>query len=379
MSKLALFGGDPEVKEPIAPADTSLHGLHIDITTPLSGYLGGVARGGRMVCQLEERWAERFNVKHAIACNSATSGLLAAAAAIDLGPGDMFLTTPYTMSATAAAPMFLGAVPYFCDIEDQTFCLAKAGPVGRSPRAIVVTNLFGHPARLARMRQMCDEMGWHMIEDNSHAPFAMEGDRYAGTIGHLGVFSLNVHKHIQCGEGGVVVTDDDALCARCRSFINHGEMSGGNIGLNLRMTEMSAAVALAQLDRADDIIAKRIDLAWALSEAVGDLSGINLPIEKPGYRHVFYVWAAKFEIVPGRDWFVKAMNAEGVPLRAGYVKPLYKLPAFSNYARPCPVTCRVERELMLFEVCAHDPTIEQVGQIGNAFAKVMEHVDALEE
>src|SRR6266404_2833560 len=110
---------------------------------PLSGYLAGKQRGGYYVCKLEDAWAATFKVKHAIACNSATSGLMAAAFAVGLKPGDQFICPAMTMSATVAAPMFTGATPLFCDVEDETFGMDW---MSEPCRAIVITNLFGHPA-----------------------------------------------------------------------------------------------------------------------------------------------------------------------------------------------------------------------------------------
>ena len=388
MSKLALFGGRPEVDEPIARFNTigqaELYAAHTILNQhhPLSGFLGGEEHGGMWVRRLEGKWAEIFKVKHAISMNSATSGLLAAAATIDNPFDKSFLVSPYTMSATVAATTFCGMTPVFSDIEPDTFSLdlQKVRPWGaiaelENVKAIVVTNLFGHPAELRNIREFSDRYELLMIEDNAQSPFAMEGSKYAGTFGHIGVFSLNVHKHIQCGEGGICVTDDDDLAHKMRMFRNHGEMAGGLIGLNLRMTEITAAVALAQLQRADEIIGGRIELAERLTEAVKDLPVITPPLVRTAEncRHVYYCWAAKLDDRIDRDLFVKAMNAEGVPMRAGYMKPLYSLPAFSAYSTPCPITEDVENRLVIFEVCSWSPTNAQIKQIGNAFEKVTSH------
>lgn len=143
------------------------------------------------------------------------------------------------------------------------------------------------------------------------------------------------------------------------------------IGLNLRMTEITAAIALVQLRKAPQIIADRVGLAESLTRAVEGIPGLTPPAVREGCTHSYYLWALK--IADRRDEFVRAMQAEGVPLRAGYVDPLYRLPAFQQFARSCPVAERMhDKELALFEVCAHDPTPEQVTQIGNAFHKVAE-------
>ena len=130
------------------------------VNEPLSGYLGGEERGGFWVRALEDKWAERFNIAHAVACNSATSGILAACAAIGLCRDDEFEVSTLTMSATAAAPMILGARPHFGDVEDETFCWGWSQPF-RYPRtkALIITNLFGHPAMLRYMKEQCDAEG----------------------------------------------------------------------------------------------------------------------------------------------------------------------------------------------------------------------------
>ena len=381
MTKLAINGGKPEVKGMIKPynsigvreGDAAETCAYHDA---LSGYLGGQLRGGKYVCALEDAWSERFRVKHAIACNSATSGLLAAAFAVGLTRGDKFVVSPYTMSATAAAPMFTGAEPMFCDVEDDTFCLSAANVSATEPyKAIVATNLFGHPSQLLRLELECRiyRENCYLIEDNSQSPFAMENGKYAGTFGDIGVFSYNVHKHLQCGEGGICVTDNDELADKLRAFINHGEMAGGAIGLNLRLPEISAAIALAQLNRADELIGGRVEQARAIIDAIGDIPGLRPPVTREGCSHVYYT--IPFLVENKRAEFVAALKAEGVPLCEGYVAPLYRLPAFAKYARPCPVAEGLhDRRLFYFENCAWSATKERSEQIGNAFKKVAEEI-----
>lgn len=332
---------------------------------PLSGYLAGKEHGGYHVRNLEMRWADTFKVKHAIACNSATSGLMAAAFAIGLKPGDRFAVPAMTMSATAAAPMFTGAHPFFCDVDEFY------GLTGEVPHdaPVFVTNLFGHPARLDALRKDCDRRGTALVEDNSQSPFAWDGGKFAGTIGHIGVFSLNIHKPIQCGEGGIIVTDDDHLAERMRNFINHGEHRGSEIGLNLRMPEVCAAIARVQLQRGEEIIQGRIDQATAVLAAIPRMEGLLLkPETRQRCRHVYYT--IPFEVTHNRSEFCDALRAEGVPIVEGYVPPLYTMPAFAKWARPCPAAESLHLEsLLYFENCAWDVSLEQAEQIGAAFAK----------
>jgi dTDP-4-amino-4,6-dideoxygalactose transaminase len=340
---------------------------------PLSGYLAGQERGGWRVRRLEDVWAETFHVKHAIACNSATSGLLAAAFAVGLGPGDTFVCPAMTMSATAAAPMFTGATPFFQDVSDKDFGLI-CRPMPDTTRAIFTTNMFGHASELARNEWSAGTNDpIYLIEDNAQSPFAMANGRYTGTFASIGVWSLNVHKPIQCGEGGVVTTNDDALAGRLRDFINHGENAGGPIGLNLRMPEISAAVALVQLRRGQQIIAGRVEQAEAIIAAIGDIPGLRPPVVHEGCTHVYYT--IPFLIDRNRTEFCAELRASGVPIKEGYVDPLYRMPAFAQFARPCLVAENLQdRWLFYFENCAWSPTSEQIEQIGAAFRKAAEKV-----
>jgi len=340
-----------------------------------SGFLGGVLRGGPHVCELEEEWCWKFGSKHAIACNSATSGLMAAveAARIKRGMDRMLVSVPaFTMSATAAAPSVLGHAIYFEDCEDETFCVAEHS---RNADVFIITNLFGCPAPLHEFRKLADLNGQIMIEDNAQAILAKENGKYAGTIGHIGVFSLNVHKHIQAGEGGVCVTDDDDLALYMRMFINHAEMfeNSAMIGLNLRMTEITAFVALQQLGRVDELVRGRQEKAVLLLEAIGEVPGVRMPVQRENCDHACY--AIPFLVERDRRKFVKAMREKRIPLVEGYVNPLNRMPAFTKWACECPVAEDLhDRRLFYWENCAWDPTEEQIKEIGKTFRKVAREV-----
>jgi len=310
---------------------------------------------------------------------SATSGLLAAAFAVGLGPGDEFVCPAMTMSATAAAPMFTGAKPQFMDIEDETFSLQFLP--GRR-KAIFVANLFGHPAKLHAIRKFCDEFGGFLIEDNAQSPFAIEDGKYAGTIGHIGVFSFNIHKPLQCGEGGMIVSDDDALADRMRDFVNHGEVVGGPIGLNLRMLESSAKIMIYQMERAKEIIGGRIEQADAIISAIGDVPGIRAPLIRDGCTHVFYTIPFLIDVdrsnfADPRGMFCLSLRDLGVPIVEGYVAPLYRLPAFKAFkasGQTCVAEGLHDRRLFYIENCRYSFTSDQIRLIGEGFKKAAEQV-----
>lgn len=337
--------------------------------SPLSGYLGSSPYGGPNCHHLEDEWADAFKVKHAIVVNSATSGLLAACMAIDMGPGDEVIVSPYTMSATAAAPKLLGARIVWADIDPETYCLDPievSNAITRHTKAVIVTNLFGQPANLHELKDICDQQGVYLIEDNAQAIFAKEYDKYTGTIGHMGVFSLNVHKHLQVGEGGIVVTNVPVLDQNLREAMNHGEMRGAvRVGLNLRMTEVTAAMAREQLHKGPEIMKRRIEIGNKISaEVLRQMVPIIWPMEREDCVHAYYAWGGYLLKEPRTGYLPK-------PFKRGYLRPLYELPAFKGEHPFMPVVERVESNMVLFEVCAFDPTdeeiVEMVERLGRAF------------
>lgn len=338
---------------------------------PLSGYLGGVPHAGHWVERLSRQWENVFRCDYAIPCNSATSGLLAACMAAGVSPGDIVWVSAYTMSATASAPMVLGASVVFKDIEPGRFGMSALDiradtPTtireGKMPKAIIVTNLFGHPAYLHNLRAWCDENGVVMIEDNAQGPLATENGVYAGTIGHMGVFSLNVHKHIQCGEGGMVTTNNPSYREALQAAINHGELAGLRPGLNLRMTEPIAAIACGQITRVYSLVESRRELARSITDIFKDIPWVYVPGVALGCESSYYVWPAV--VHPGtRHRFVKELNRRGVPIKAGYITPLHKL-----FKRDQTLTTveTVENNIIIFETCAYDPNkalLKQMKQV----------------
>ena len=395
-SELALYGGPPVCPEepPAYPAmgDAELAAVERVIRSgSLSGFSGAwddEFYGGSVVKELEAEWRSRFQVAHAVSMNSATSCLIAAIGAARIGPGDEVIVPPFTMSATVVAPLFYGGIPVFVDLSADDFCLDPAAvreAISPRTKAILAVNLFGHPARLAELKALAREHGLVLIEDSSQAPLATEGGRLAGTIGDIGVFSLNRHKHIHSGEGGICVTDDDELAERLQLIRNNGENAveplqiadpTNLIGFNFRLSELSAAVALAQLRHVEEHVRRRVAAAERLTSRLTGLEGLTPPAVRAGCTHVYYMWAFRYaEDVVGvpRDVFSAALLAEGIPHNTGYLAPLYLLPVFqrriaigsagfpfdlSSREYPkglCPTTERLyEKELMLFEICAYD-------------------------
>lgn len=410
--KLALHGGLPAISLPLPPdstiGDTELGAVRrVFQRGALSGFYGSWGEeflGGVEVKHFEKAWGEKFDVPHVVSVNSATSGLYAAMGALGISPGDEVIVPPFTMSATVMAPLIYGGIPVFVDIEPETFCLdveKVVAAITERTRAIIAVNLFGHPAQLYELSSLARSRGIALVEDNAQGPLASESGMYAGTVGDIGIFSLNYHKHIHTGEGGMCVTRDPELALRLQAIRNHAEniVSPAQIsdpvnmiGYNYRMTEMSAAVGLAQLGRIESEVLRRQRLAEGLSAGLDGLEGISTPVVRSGCRHVYYVWSARLDEVRlgvSRDRFSQALKAEGFPHFTGYVKPLYMLPVFqkrlaigrngwpftlterSYHKGLCPVAERMyESELLCFETCAFRIDDRLLADLITAFHKV---------
>ena len=361
-SRLAILGGEPVRTRPF-PAYRTIgaeeRGAVNEVLDSgnLSQFLGTWSpgfHGGPRVRKLEREWADYYGVKHAVSVNSATSGLYAALGASGVGPGDEVIVSPYTMSCSAVGPLIYGATPVFADIDPCTYCIS-AETIRRvltpRTRAILAVDLFGHPADFDAINQIAREHDLIVIEDAAQAPGAKLRGRWAGCLAHMGVFSLNYHKTIHSGEGGIVVTDDDELADRLSLIRNHGETvvedKGAThlahlIGYNYRMTEIEAAIASEQLKKLETLTRARIEAAEFLSERWEQVPGLAPAQVQPDCRHVYYVLAVQYDahtMGVSRERFLAAVGEEGVPLSAGYVKPLYLQPIYQQRAFRCGANC----------------------------------------
>lgn len=422
-NELALLGGTPLRTDPLPPYNTIGKAEKDEVmkvldSGELSGfiaYAGEEFYGGYQVQALEQQFKDYFGVKHAIAVNSATSGLHAALAATGIGPGDEVIVPPYTMSASATSVLFTGAVPIFADIEGETYCIDPAEVeknITAQTKGIVAVNLFGHPANLDVLREIADKHDLFLLEDNAQAPAGKYKGRYTGTIGDFGVFSFNRHKTMQSGEGGVVICNDDHMAQKVRLMRNHGEVVVGpmgftdiqnTVGLNYRMTEMEAAVARHQFAKIDDLNTTRIALADRITDNLSSIEGISPPITADDCKHVYYFYVMNYnEDIVGipRSLFVEAVCAEGFPLRGGYVTPVYMEPVYQQKicfgskgfpftANPrneeikykkgmCPVVENMYESTLLLTPFIYSPlTNDDMDAFTNAMKKVIANKDAL--
>ncbi|NLT23686.1 MAG: DegT/DnrJ/EryC1/StrS family aminotransferase [Syntrophorhabdus sp.] len=422
MSKLALFGGNKAVAGPFEPyrsigAEEVEAARQVVETGVLSRFLGSWDPdfyGGDKVRDFEEAWATYFSVKYAVTVNSATSGLVAAVGAIGIEPGDEVIVSPWTMSATATAILVWNAIPVFADIEDQTYNLDPASiekNITPYTKAILVTDIFGHPANLDAIMSIAQKHDLRVIEDCAQAPGALYHGRYAGTIADVGVFSLNYHKHIHTGEGGLCVTDNEHISERLQLIRNHAEAVAGEkgvldlsnlIGFNFRMTEVEAAIGIEQLKKLGKLTRRRIEVADRLTGGLANLAGLRPPVVKPRCSHVYYVYPLLYNPdVTGvaREHVHKALVAEGVPIADRYVN-IHLLPVYQQriaYGKKgfpwtsdiykgnvtyekgiCPIAETLQdKKHMGIGMCINAYSDDDVDHIVEAFHKVWERIEEL--
>ncbi len=349
----AILGGKPEITKPFPKYNTigkdEIYSVNQILKSgELSGFVAGNSSafyGGKWVKKLESEFCKVYKVKHAIAVNSATSGLYSMVMSMNIEPGDEVITSPYTMHATASSILQAGGVPIFADIESDYYSLdplSVENKINKRTKGILAVNIFGHAAKLDVLKKIAKKYNLWLCEDNSQAPSAVYMNRFTGTYGDASVFSFNRHKTMQSGEGGVVITNNSKIAKKIQLVRNHGEAVVSDfkvsdivntIGQNLRMTEMEAAVAYHQFKKLGKLNKQRILLANRLTKNLNSLKCIETPKISKNSTHVYYFYVMKYDEKKAglkKSKFIKAINAEGYYMREGYIKPLYLEPIFKK-------------------------------------------------
>ena len=388
MSELAILGGDPVRTDPfLSPVVVDQKEWNYikqvfdsrefsrfmgspsnDIGTLLtmpSGYAEDLEGqyftflGGRMVRKFEADFAWKFGVPYAISVNSATSGLATALGAAGVGPGDEVITTCMSFNATALSILLFNAIPVFVDVDPGTFCLdprevEKA--ITPKTRAIMVVHLLGNAADMDVIMKIAEQHNLVVIEDCAQAPGTKYKGKYVGTIGHIGVFSFQETKNMMTGEGGMIITAHPEFAQKARLIRNHGESVPDDtwdddslvnlIGMNFRMTELTAALGIAQLAKLDENNRVRTNNARYLSEELSGLPGLTLPdLTHDAVPHIFPMLYDEKGTGVQRHKVLVALRSEGIPVGSGYLRLMYENPIFLRkiaYGKHhCPWSCHL--------------------------------------
>src|SRR6266702_2082251 len=251
---------------------------------------------GESVATFEQRFAELCQVREAVAVSSGTAALHLALLAHHIGPGDEVITTAFSFAAVGNAILHVRATPVFVDIEPDTYTLDPMqvqAALTRRTKAILAVHLYGHPCDMNRLRQLAEAYSLVLIEDASQAHAAAIDGRPVGSFG-TGCFSFYATKNMTTGEGGMVTTNDPAIAERVRLLRNHGQEARYYqvaLGYNLRMTELQAALGIAQIGKLEYFTQQRIANALFLTERL--MGAVQTTIVRPGCRHVYHQYTIR--------------------------------------------------------------------------------------
>ncbi len=324
-----------------------------DITEPEIEAVVAVLRGSRLSLgpvaeQFEAAMASAASVKHAVAVSSGTAGLHLCIRAMDIGPGDEVIVPSFTFIAAANAIRYERATPVFVDIDPVTLNIDPGkieAAITAKTRAILVVHTFGVPAEMTAILEIAHRRGLLVIEDACEAIGAEHRGRKAGSMGHAAVFAFYPNKQITTGEGGVVVTPDEALARRIRALRNQGRyetddwLQHTELGYNYRISDINCALGLAQLARLEEILHKREAVASAYHRRLGQYHGLILPPGLlPGSRISWFVYVVRLAAVD-RDAVIRSLAAAGIA-SGRYFAPIHLQPCYAAWrnAAHLPVT-----------------------------------------
>lgn len=312
---------------------------------------GSLAQGAR-VRQLEEEFAAFVGVPHAVATSSGTTALHLALLAAGVGEGDEVVTVPFTFIASATSVLYTGARPTFVDVRGDDFCidpgLVEAAITPRT-RAIMPVSLYGQPADMPALADIAQRRGLALVEDAAQAHGAAIGERRSGSWG-IGCFSFYPTKNMTTGEGGMLTTADPELAERARLLREHGmkvRYHHDLLGYNFRMTDVHAAIGLAQLAKLPGYNARRRAIAARYD---AELRGVITPAVRPGVTHVYHQYTLR---VARRDEFAEALRERGVGSGIYYPIPVHRQKPFVALGygdQAYPVTDRLTDEVLSIPV-----------------------------
>jgi dTDP-4-amino-4,6-dideoxygalactose transaminase len=316
----------------------------------------------------EQEFAAFQGARYGVTCTNGTAALEIALRALGIGCGDEVIVPPYTFVATATAVLTVGATPIFVDIEGDTLNIDAAlieAALSPRTRAIIPAYIAGRPADLDAILAIAAHHGLRVIEDAAQAHGAEWRGRRVGAIGDMGTFSFQASKNLNAGEGGLIVSDDQALADAAWSVMNVGRVRSGRwyqhqvLGGNYRITEFQTALLRTQMQRLPEQIARRTASAARLTELLCEVDGVTLLRHDPritvhaNHLFPFRYRAEAFGGKPLKE-FVEALKAEGIPCSTGYV-PLYKEGVFASHAARqgswCQFGWRVDYPHLCLPVC----------------------------
>ncbi len=338
-SELAINGGAKVRRKPLVPQEHHKARFGEEEKKALCDVIdsGNLCRVmGERTGEFEKEAAEYFNVKSAAASTSGTAAIHCALAALDIGCGDEVITSPITDMGSVIPIIAQNAVPVFADVDSRTFNITASTiekVISERTKAVIVVHLAGQSCVMKPILKLAEERRIYVIEDCAQSYLSTCDSQITGTIGDIGCFSLNDFKHITCGDGGFVISDNEDLVTRAKLFADKGyprtESARNSImfGVNYRMTELQAAVASVQLKKLESIIERRRAFTDKLNELLGNIDCVNIPYVADGIEHSRWFYAFTIDsdkLGVDAETFAREVTAEGIPVMYPYLgSPVY--------------------------------------------------------
>jgi perosamine synthetase len=299
-----------------------------------------ISSAGKYLAQFEEGFARYCGCEHGIATTSGTTALHLAVAAAGLGRGDEIIMPTFTIAATVFAALYAGATPVLVDVDPDTWTMRVdqvAAKVGPRTRAILPVHMYGHPCDMDPLWELAQRHDLWVLEDAAEVHGAEYHGKKCGSLGDAACFSFYANKIISTGEGGMVVTSDGTFADRCRSLKNLGfnrdrRFLHDAVGFNYRMTNLQAAIGLAQLEKVDEYVALRRRHAASYNTLLKDVEGLRLPVERAWARNVYWMYGVVVEDRFGcsRDDLMAGLAERGVETRTFFI-PMHEQPVFHQH------------------------------------------------
>lgn len=290
---------------------------------------------GKSVHEFEDKFSSFIGTKHGVACSSGTAALQVGLEALGVKEGDEVITTPFTFIATGNSIIYNGAVPVFSDIDSRTFNIDPVkieSKITEKTKAVMVVHLYGQPCDMASIVKICRDNDLLLIEDSAQAHGAEYKGKRVGSFGNLSTFSFYATKNMVTGEGGMILTDNDAVAEKSKVIINQGQVGKYDhvlIGYNYRMMDMQGAIGLVQLGKLAKMNSQRGRNARFLGKELGKLDWVEVPYVSKGVKHVWHQFTIKVQ-AGLRDDLFEHLNSNGVGARIYYPTPVHMQPAYKS-------------------------------------------------
>lgn len=344
---------------------------------------GWISSAGKYIQEFEEKWATYCGMKYGIAVSNGTTALEVAVGCIELKPGDEIIMPTFTIISCASAIIRNQGVPVLVDSEPRTWCMDVSKieeKISNKTRVIMSVHIYGHPADMDPILELAEKHDLVIIEDAAEAHGAEYKGRRCGGLGDLSCFSFYANKIITTGEGGMVLTNDKKYAEKARALRNlcfrqDRRFYHTELGCNFRLTNLQAAIGLAQLERINELVEKKRWIGCTYNERLKDIKGLTLPIEEPWAKNVYWMYGIILEGTLGFDakGFAKRLKEEGVDTRPFFLgmheQPVFhRMGLFKNEHHS--VAERIARE-GLYLPSGLTLTEEQIEKVVKAVRKVI--------